>query len=283
MTEREKLMNRGVPALVKYFENMSKNLLHDAYEKFPEEFYNDATVNTTRYTGIDTMMGVNGTVNIGSGAQRTANAADVVGYPNITYAGLACTLGNYSGTWGNGTAQTNLATTWPNGRGDMGYDFWSPVIVNTTSTAWGAATATFADTCVLCTRFGIIQLKRYKCKRGNMKTILYDRENYRLYLNRLDSKERAVVQENLGLRSLGFEDTFRQDGVDIMWEFGMPAGNGYGFNSENMILHSMYDTLLNVDGPTFAPLAKYYWVIVSIMGQLQFTAPRFFLKLTSLA
>lgn len=285
MTKREKLKNKGKEALVDYFEDMAKRLSKDFMQKLSEELYVDSTVaaNADRLSGIETMMGTNGTVNITTGGQRSANAADIVGYPNATYAGLSCILGNYSGVWGGGTAQTDLGSTWPNSRGDLGYDFWTPLIVNTTSTAWGAPTATFPDTCVLCTRFAAITMQRYESERGQMKTILYDREFFREYLNKIDSKERIAVSSTEGLRALGFEDTFRQDGVDIIWEFGMPPKVGYGFNADEMFLHSMQDKLMDVRGPTWHDLNNYYYVIIDFLGQMQFTAPRFFAKLVSLA
>lgn len=290
LTKREKLKNRGVPALVDYFKDMAKWLTEDAYQKLSEEFYVDSTAsgNAQRLSGIETMMGMNGTINITSGAQRTANAADVVGSPNNTYAGLSCVLGNYSGAWGGGTAQADIGTTWPAGKGDLGYDFWSPISVNTTSTAWGAPTATFADTCVLCTRYGILQMARYESKRGPMKTLMYDREFFRLYSNKLDSKERIAVSAANNLRAMGFEvyneeDAISQDGIAITWEFGMPAKTGYGFNVDEMYLHSMQDKIFDVEGPTWDRKNRGYDVILDFLGQMQFTAPRFFLKLSSLA
>lgn len=282
MTKREKLKNRGKEALVDYFADMAKWLMKDAVQRLGEELYVDSTAagNAGRLTGIESMMGVNGTVNITSGAQRSASAADVVGYPNATYAGLSCTLGNYSGTW---NTQSGIASTWPAGKGEMGYDFWTPVIVNYTSTGFSGATATWADQCVLATRFASIHMSRYESERGSMKTILLDRELYRQYLNKLDSKERIAITSNVGLRSLGFEDTFHQDGLDVSWEFGIPASNGYGFNAEEMFLHSMQDKIFVPEGPTWHPLNRYYYVIIDFLGQMQFTAPRFFCKLTSLA
>lgn len=282
MTKREKLKNRGEPALVDYYEGMSKWLMEDAFQRLSEELYVDSTAagNAGRLSGIESLLGCNGTINITSGAQRSANAADVVGSPNATYAGLLTNLGNYSGTW---NTQSGIGSTWPAGKGELGYDFWAPIVVNYTSTAFNGTSNTFADQCVFATRFAAIHMGRYESKRGAMKTILYDRELYRQYLNKIDSKERIAVTSNLGLRSLGFEETFHQDGLDITWEFGMPASVGYGFNADEMYLHSMQDKLFVTDGPEWHALNRYYWVIVDFLGQLQFTAPRFFCALKSLA
>lgn len=282
MTKREKLKNRGPAALINYFEEMTPNLLNDATQRFSEELYVDssATGNSGRLSGIETMMATNGTVNVTSGAQRSATAADVAGYPNDTYAGLSTVLGNYSGSWGT---QSGLSSTWPNGTGELGYDFYSPVIVNYTSSSFNGTADTWTEQCVEATRFMITQMNRYTDNRGGLKTVLLDRELYRLYLNKLDSKERLLTESKLGLRSLGFQDTFQQDGVDITWEFGMPTAVGYGYNIENMELRSMQDRIFKVDGPEWNQIQRAYTVIVDFLGQLKFHSPRFFGKLITLA
>jgi hypothetical protein len=58
---------------------------------------------------------------------------------------------------------------------------------------------------------------------------------------------------------------------------------GYGFNADQMFLHSMQDTLINTDGPTYHDLNRYYYVILDFLGQQQVTAPRFFCKIAALA
>lgn len=282
MTKREKLKNKGPGALISYYEEMAPRLMSDASQLFSQELYIDSSAsgNAGRLSGIETMMALNGTVTVSSGAQRSANAADIVGYPNDTYAGLSTVLGNYSGSW---NSQTALSSTWPNGVGDLGYDFYSPVVVNYTTTAIDETTHDWANQCVKATRLLITQMNRYADNRGGLKTILLDRELYRLYLNKIDSKERINTSSQLGLRALGFEDTFNQDGVDITWEYGMPAAVGYGYDIENMELRSMQDRLFVTDGPEWNRYNRSYSVIVDFFGQLKFHAPRFFGKLAALA
>jgi hypothetical protein len=282
MTKREKLKNRGAPALVEHFSNMSKWLMESASQRLSEELYVDSSGsgNSGRLSGIETMMAINGTVTITSGAQRAANAADVAGYPNDTYAGLSTVLGNYAGSWGT---QSGITSTWPAGTGDLSYDFYSPTIVNYTSSAFSGAADTWAEQCVEATRFLITHMNRYVSDRGQLKTVLLDRELYRQYLQKLDSKERINTSSSLGLRALGFEDTFMQDGVDVTWEFGIPAAVGYGFNVKQMELRSMQDKLFVTDGPTYEPLNRSYYVIVDYLGQIKFHSPRFFGKLANIA
>lgn len=283
LTKREKLLNKGPGALINYYEEMSQMLLDDFTQKFSEELYVDdsASGNSGRLTGIESLFALNGTVKIDAGTQRSANAADVAGYPNDTYAGLSTVLGNYAGSW---STQSAISSTWPAGFGDLAYDFFSPIVVNYTSTAFAGTTATWADNCVTSTRYLITHMNRYVSERGDLKTILLDRELYRQYLNKLDSKERFISSSAaVGLRALGFDDTFQQDGVDIAWEFGMPAAVGYGYNIKHMKLRSCQEQLFMTEGPWYEKLQRSYVVIVDFFGNLQFAAPRFFGKLAALA
>lgn len=285
MTKREKLKNTGRAALVKVFEQMLPRAMDDFRAKFSEELYIDsgATGNSGRITGIESMMGSTQTVNVGTGAARTANAADVVGYPNATYAGLSTVLANYSGTWGSTAGQTGIASTWPAGRGDEGYDFWSPTIVNYTSSAFNNSANTWAQNCVSAIRYMIDHLGRYLNEEGPLDMILLDRDLYRQFKEKLDPSQRIVVQNNLGLRALGFKDTIELDGVDITSEFGMPSSVGYGFNVGNMTMRSMQDKLFDAEGPVWVLLQRAYVVIIDCLCQLKFQSPRYFGKLVSLA
>ena len=100
------------------------------------------TLPVTKTDGMvfESIFAVNGTVNISTGAQRSANAADMFGFPADTYAGLNTGLGHYAGS------QTETGS-WPSAA-DPEYDFHSPVVVNYTSTGFGGATATWKDQCI---------------------------------------------------------------------------------------------------------------------------------------
>lgn len=284
MTKREKLMNRGTPALVNYFQNMAEYLMDDVTQRMSQELYVDSAAagNTGRLSGLDTMFEYTQTVKIDSNSitARTANAADVVAYPNATYAGLSTTPGSI-GSWDAGTG---IGSVWPAGRGDLSFDYWSPIIANTTTSGVGGATATWADNCVLLTRYVATHFRRYEADRGALNVLIFDRDMWRQYANKLDSKERINTSTQLGLRALGFEqETIQQDGVDITWEYGIPAAVGYALNSKKMKLKSMQDKLFGTDGPTYHELNRYWYVIIDFLGQLQFTTPRFFAKFLAIA
>lgn len=284
MTWREKSLNKGPAALINYYEEMAPMLMKDITDRFSEELYIDSSAagNSGRLSGIETMMAYTNTLNVTSGADRgSANAADVVAYPNDTYAGLSTVLGNYAGSW---ISQTGIGSTWPAGRGDLAYDFWSPIIVNYTSTTLEATTHTWAGGQALyAVRYLITHMNKYISERGSLKTILMDRDLFRQYLHQLDGKERIVVNSGSSLRELGFNDSVQQDGVDLTWEFGIPAGVGYGSNISHVTLRSLNDRLFLTEGPWYEKLQQAYIVNVKFGGQLQFNAPRFFGKLAAIA
>jgi len=291
MTKREKLKNAAGPSqLVDYFKEMAKRLERNALRRFTEEFYVDssATGNAGRLSGIETMMATNGTVDITQTgtqvpASRSANAADVVGYPSDTYAGLSTILANYGGTW-RFPSSASISGTWPAGVGDLSVDFYSPTIVCYNSTAWAGATNTWADNCLKATRYMITHMQRYdQADEVALGKVFLDRDLYRQFLDKQDSKEHAYVQSNYSLRAMGFEDVFQQDGTEITWEWGIPAGVGYGFSVKNMELRSMQDRLWETSDVEFARLNNSYYVVGDFYGQQKYHSPRKFAKLITIA
>lgn len=291
MTKREKLKNAsGASQLVDYYEEMGKRLERNALRRFTEEFYTDSTAtgNAGKLSGIETMMKTNGTVDTtqtttGNVASRAANGADVVGYPSQTYAGLSTQLNNYGGSW-TFPSTAVIAGIWPAGKGDLTTDFFSPTIVCYNSTSFSGATNTWADNCVTSTRYLITHMQRYNQGDDSaVSKVFLDRDLYRQYLNKQESKEHAYVQSNYSLRSLGFEEVFQQDGTEVTWEWGIPAGVGYGFNVENMQIRSMQDRLWDVSPVEFQRLNNAYTVVADFHGQMKFQSPRKFAKLITIA
>ena len=218
-------------------------------------------------------MGTNGTINVSTGAQRSANAADPFGYPSDTYAGLSTVLGAYGGSQKSGV--------WPNGEADPEYDFYAPVIVNHTSTYFGGST--WAANCVKAVREAIHQTRRNDTKEDQVDMVLLDRRLFIDFLNTLDSKERVIVSRTNGLRSYGFTDVFELDGVEISGENSIPANTGYGLAIGNMELLCMENQLMVSEGPFYDEQTQQFRYVVSTLGNLKFKTPRNFFKLTALA
>jgi hypothetical protein len=273
--KKEMLENRGASALVQVAGKMSNRLLTSMEQYLAKEWVVDgyASGNELRFHGIESFMGTNGTINIGTGAQRTANASDPFAYPSDTYAGLSTTLGAYGGSQKTGV--------WPDGEADPEFDFNSPTIVNYTSSYFGGTT--WSANCVKAVREAIHQTRRNDSLEDQVDMVLLDRRLYIDFLNTLDAKERVIVSKQNGLRSYGFTDVFELDGVEISSENSVPANTGYGLAMGNMELLCMEGQLLNSEGPFYDEITQQYRYVVSMLGNLKFKSARNFFKLATLA
>ena len=273
--KKEMLENRSAQALVNVAGKMASRLLTSMEQYLAKEWVVDgyAAGNELRFHGIESFMGTNGTINVSTGAQRSANAADPFGYPSDTYAGLSTVLGAYGGSQKSGV--------WPNGEADPEYDFYAPVIVNHTSTYFGGST--WAANCVKAVREAIHQTRRNDTKEDQVDMVLLDRRLFIDFLNTLDSKERVIVSRTNGLRSYGFTDVFELDGVEISGENSIPANTGYGLAIGNMELLCMENQLMVSEGPFYDEQTQQFRYVVSTLGNLKFKTPRNFFKLTALA
>jgi hypothetical protein len=269
--KKEMLENRSAQALVSVAGKMASRLLTSMEQYLSREWIIDgyAAGNELRFHGIESFMGVNGSVNITDGTQRTKNAADPFMYPTDTYAGLSTALGAYGGS-----QQTGV---WPNGYADPEFDFFTPVIVNGVSSYFG--TTAWKDNCVKAVREAIHQTRRNDSKEDQVDMLLLDRRSYIDFLNTLDSKERVIVSRTNGLRSYGFTDVFELDGIEISSEGSVPAGTGYGLAIGNMELLCMEGQLLNSEGPFYDEITQQFRYVVSTLGNIKFKSPRNFFKI----
>lgn len=271
VTRKEKEMNKSTEAIINRYSETAKLLLEDIEENFGDEFYIDgnASGNEKRYHGIESFMGNTGSAIVGTPVMN----------PDDSYAGLDTDLGAGGGSW---------ATTWPKGRGSAEYDYWSPLILDVTSTlaagsgGWSSSTATWAARALEIVRFGLIHSMKNKTLSGMIDTFLTEAEYYRQFLELLATKERVVVQTNAEnkLKSLGFDDAVVYDGCEVTSEFGVPASVGYGFNTNNLELRSLMAQLFVPDGPDFDIASQSYRFAISNYGNLVFN-PRYYFKIAS--
>jgi hypothetical protein len=279
--KKEMLENRGQQALINVAGKMASRLQESMEQHLSKEIYIDGNLagNELRFHGLESFLAVDGTVNITDGTRRApgvAGAADPFGWPADVYAGVNTGLGAVAGS--------QLQGVWPNGVADPEYDFYSPVVVNYTSTYFkGGTSNTWADNCIVATREGLQQAKRNDTKESEIDMVLLDRKLYIDYMNKLDSKERILAQPNQGLRAYGFKDVFQQDGVDISTEYAVPAGCGYGLSIANMELRCMEGTLMTAEGPFYNEELQSYRYVVSVLANLKFKSPRNFFKLQAIA
>jgi hypothetical protein len=265
----EELMNRGDAAIIKFASDKGGMLVDDITEGFGDEFYIDgnATGNTKRIHGMESFLGYSGPA-----------AAGYIASPSDSYAGLNTDLGSYGGAWSvNGSSQVE----WPNGTGDYHYDFFSPLIVDYTDTAWAASTKTWPNTCREALRYGIIKSRKNKSRRSMLDLILLENEMFRQFKDKVEANERINVTRGNSQASssgskqaIGFPDMFNYDGVDIGFEYGLPTNFGYGFPTSDMALMCLQDRLFVVRGPDMDISGLANRVVVTFFGNLKFASPR---------
>lgn len=281
-TEREKHQNKGNEAIIKTVSMKAEELMKSVLNKFQKEFYVDssATGNSQRLAGLESMFAGTQTITVTTGAAQAAAAADPAGYPNDTYAGISTVLGNYAGTW---NTQTDINSTWPFGNGDAEYDFWSPVLVNYTSTAFGGTTATWKDQATKATRFGVDAVNA-RCGSGEgVDLVLLSPGLYRLWKDQFDQYQRVQITSAKD-SGWGFGDYMDFDGAKVMSDFDVPPGVGYILSMSNVSYHSCYgSSIFQAKGPIYDEVSQSYRFVVNTLGQLKFASPKHFGKLVALA
>lgn len=282
-TLREKHQNKGTEAIVKWVGKTSSEMMKSIRQKFPAEFFVDqsATGNSDRLVGLESMFAQTQTVKISDGSYEAYSAADVVGAPNDTYAGLSTKLGNYDGTW---NTQSGVDSTWPFGNGDAAYDFWSPVIVNYVSTEWAGATNTWAANAIKSTRFAIDAVN-HRCEAGmGADLVLLSSGMYRQWKNQFDQYQKVEVINNKD-DNWGFGETMTfDDGVRVTADFDVTPGVGYVLSMSNMEYHSVFpDQLFLAEGPDYSIEARAWRFLISALGQIKFASPKHFAKLAQLS
>lgn len=278
ITRFEFLANRGDEGIVKIMDRMKGNLERGLKQHFGRQYYVDgnASGNEQSWHGFESMFGrtSNTTINISTGATRTANQADIVCDPSDTYAGIATDLGTYGG-------EQESSVPWPHGIASSQYDFWSPLIVIFDSSAFSATDDTF-DKGHLAIRYGLTHAMRNMGGLDEQVTnVTLDRELYRVFKGNQDGKEEIVVDNASqgSLRSLGFKNTFIFDGVELTYEVGVPNRVGYGFNINGIELASMDSELLQTESE-WDMRSQSYNCVVSTLSNLVFkTGPRNMFKL----
>jgi hypothetical protein len=280
VTKREMLENRGAQALIDVAGKMASRLQESMEQQLSKEIYIDgnAAGNENRWHGLESIFGVDSTVNVTDGTKRAggASAADPFGWASTTYAGLNTGLGYLAGG-------QNATGSWPYVSVDPEYDYWSPIICNYTSTYFGGATATWKDQCVEAMREAINHAKRNDTRENQIDMILLDRKLYIQFLNRLDSRERAIVSKSTGLRSYGFGDVVELDGVEVSTEYGVPAGVGYGLSIGNLEMKCMESQLMTAEGPFYNEELQSHRYAVSVLANIKMKSPRNFVKFAAIA
>lgn len=266
MSKRERLSNRGKEALIDYWAGKGKRATKDITEFFSHEFYADSTTGPDICDGLQTFMKATQTIDSTqpTTVARTANSADEFAYISSTYAGLSTALGTFGGSW-NGR--------WPDGSGQPQFDAWTPVGVNYTSTAFGGDT--WSANSVEAMRRCKLAIER---NGESPDVVIMTSKMYGELLNRVDAKERVLVETSQRAKSFGIKDQefIRQDGMKIMWEFGVPENVFYMLNLDRCKILSQQGDLFHSDGPEWSNLDSTFAWSLDFIGQIKWESLRYF-------
>ena len=278
ISKREMLENRGAQALVDVAGKMASRLQESMEQHLSREIYIDgnAAGNENRWHGLESIFGVantKDTVRRDNGQRRTGGGSneDIFFWPSDEYAGLRTDLGYLSG----GQLETGA---WPYVAVDPDYDYYSPLVCNYTSTYFGGQSNTWQLQCIEALREGINHAKRNDTRENQIDMILMDRGLYIQFLNRLDSRERAIVSKSNGLRSYGFGDVVELDGIEVSTEYAVPRGVAYGLSIGNMEMKCMESQLMIAEGPFYNEELQSHRYAVSVLANIKMKSPRNFVK-----
>lgn len=273
MTEKEYLMNQGPGRILNRYSEVIPSLMEAMTDNFGGEMILDgeATDRQNNLHGIESFMGSGTTV-----------ANDLIAQPSDSYAGLATNLGNEGGSWSTnlGTGvypNASVGSDWPNGKGSYQYDFYSPLLLNSSSTRWGTGSTTFESNCERIIRQGIIWLANKGGNSGRPKMVLLSADRYSAFLNHLSTKQRVIVPHKES-QDLGFEDTVNFDGVSIAFDYEVPPSTGYMLNVQNMELASLDKVLFGYRGPDWSMRDRAWLFYVGFWGNMRYR-PKHFAKI----
>lgn len=277
---REVEKNKGEAAIIKVMDGFTDRLKASIMQELGPMFYmkGHLTANRKFWHGLGTMQQWSTqTINISTGAARTANQADVIAIPSGNYAGLNMLLGNYGG------AMVDSTVAWPNGACDPQYDFWTPCAVIHDSNAWTGSTN--GEKLQQAMRYAIVHGQRNSDQNGQMTNFTLDRSMFIDFANFQSTKETIEVTNTsaVTLKSLGFRNVINFDGVEVSWEAGTPFSYGYGWNIQNIELCGLTGNLFETEGPEYDIRTQAFNAVVSTLSNLKFRSPRNFALLVPFA
>jgi len=242
-----------------------------------ELYINGATSgNEDRFEGIETFCTTTG---------NTPLVADLVAKPTGTYHGLSTTPGAY-GSWSSdkttSPSTVDIATDWPEGTGDPEYDYWTPKLVNWSSTAWPSGTNnTWADTGSYVLRRTAQWLLQTAGIEGDTLLALLNGELLTGFKDAQEPKLRTLAQHPQA-RDLGFPNVLEYDGMMLKAEYGVPVNTGYVLNIDEVELQILKKEFITNVGPLFDPDSLAYKWAAYTFGNYKFI-PKFCAKLYNYA
>lgn len=237
MHEDEYLKIRGSQtAIVNRYKRIIPKMLTGLRNSVSDAFFLDggATGNEDEFEGIETLMGV--------GTSGNAPAVgDIVCYPDDTYNGLSTQLAQ-GGTWTSDLTtkpSAAIGSDWPEGSGDREYHYWSPLLVNWSSSAWGTSQVGWEDNCLRSLSRTIMWMRHTQGVTGQIVAVVA--QNLMAGLKAVLEAKVRHTQPHAEATRLGFPDALNYEGAALTTGYGVPSNTVYLFEVDNVDLMFLTD------------------------------------------
>jgi len=275
LTKKQNLMNKGSSQIVDLYGTKTKLLTKSLRQKFNGELYIDgnAANNGNRIHGLESFL-----------ANSTTVAADLIAKPGDTYAGLSTAVAAFGGTWTSARSispNASIATDWPYGTGDSEYDFFSPKLVNWSSTSLPSGETTWLLNCSSVLRYTLTWCLHITGEENIPYCFFLNTEMFAQFKEYMEAKQRILV-EHKSAQDLGFANVLSFEGAMVKQEYDCPVNTGYGISPEHMELSSLQGQLFVPEGPRWDMKSKSYLYALDFFGNCRFQ-PKYFAKLKNFA
>jgi hypothetical protein len=277
MSMMQQMMNKGPQAIINPLAPIMPDLEKSLQDDAASQLFLDgnATGNEKKWSGLETFLN-----------ERTTPAAgDKIAEPGDTYGGLNTNLGDQGGTWSTAGDDNNatLANDWPDGQGSYEYDYYSPKLVNWSSTGWGTSLTTWRANAEYALRQAATWATVSGGKDGSVDLFLMTPKMFVDYKNAQAARQTIQVQPTSSpLWALGFRDIMNLDGVDLTSDYNVPANTCYGLNFDYMRMDNLHSQMFWSHEPEYDPHTLATLFVMGMFGQFRFK-PKAFVKLENYA
>lgn len=260
LSKEDRLKNRGEQQMTNLWQVTMDAAVKSMERKFQTDVYADGNGGSANIHGFNSWFGVGATLS--NGAFN----------PSDTYAGISTALGAYGGS-------APSSGTWPSGLPSAEYDFWSPMILSSTSSAFGSS-ATWLANCADILRKAKVWSDR-NMSDGLVDTFITTGDYYEALSAKLELKEQVIVNPNSPAVKLGFPViTFH--GMEVLHEPFCPNATGYGINFSVLELMSLQDELFPVEAEVYSETDKSWRMGLDFYGQMKSESIRSHFKVAEL-
>jgi len=239
-----------------------KDMTEDFNRDFPGQLYADGVTNGDNLMGIESLFPAS--------VNTSASAKARVPSSAYSYAGVNTKLQAYGGNW---------LGSWPEGKGDLLYEFWTPLWIDVSHSGWDADTKSWRYTW----RESLEYAETHQIARHNSTPDLYvmSPDWWRKIKRSIDEKERVIVDRDNDLIDIGFK-AVNFEGTPLVADYYCPADTAYGLDFDNITLRCMYGQLVQLSRQEDIDYACEK-LALRFMGQLQFHSPAFVTKFTEVS